>query len=121
MFAFDGDNLRAWFVICAKLSQRQTEAALKICEEQHIESVDGLHDLYKDKGQEGLKELFSQLLAVYVAAQPLDCSLHPDRCVLHLRQYILHPVYILYNPGGLRVWGWDDGTSGMLAGRRYGL
>ena len=44
--------------------------------------------------------------------QPLDCSLHPDRCVLHLRQYILHPVYILYNPGGLRVWGWDLRHSG---------
>ena len=40
--------------------------------------------------------------------QPLDCSLHPDRRVLHLRQYILHPVYILYIPGGLRVWGWDS-------------
>jgi hypothetical protein len=32
--------------------------------------------------------------------------------VLHLRQYILHPVYILYNPGGLRVWGWDLKHSG---------
>jgi hypothetical protein len=32
-------------------------------------------------------------------AQPLDCTLHPVRCVLHLRQYIPHPVYILYIPG----------------------
>ena len=38
-------------------------------------------------------------------AQSLDCSLHPVRCVLHLLQYILHPVYILYIPGVLRVWG----------------
>jgi hypothetical protein len=46
------------------------------------------------------------------SAQPLDCSLHPDRCVLHLRQYILHPVYIPYIPGVLRVWGWDLRHSG---------
>jgi hypothetical protein len=44
--------------------------------------------------------------------QPLDCSLHPDRRVLHLRQYILHPVYILYIPGVLRVWGWYLRHSG---------
>ena len=31
---------------------------------------------------------------------------------MHLRQYILHPVYILYNPGGLRVWGWDRRHAG---------
>jgi hypothetical protein len=54
-------------------------------------------------------------------SQPLDCSLHPVRCVLHLRQYILHPVYILYIPGGLRVWGWDRRHAGGAPVRVVGV
>jgi hypothetical protein len=53
-------------------------------------------------------------------AQPLDCSLHPVWCVLHLRQYILNPVYILYIPGGLRVSGMGMGPPACWRGAGTG-
>eukprot|EP00935_MAST-01C_sp_MAST-1C-sp1_P000641 g641.t1 len=39
------NNLRCWFVSAAQMSERQTAAALKMCEDQFIESVDDLKAL----------------------------------------------------------------------------
>jgi hypothetical protein len=51
--------------------------------------------------------------------QPLDCTLHPVRRVLHLRQYIPDVVCIPVHPGCTS--GYGDWWAGMLAGACSGL